>query len=304
LSPLIPYLELPELPIVSARFFGNFPKTDITFKPFGLLLALGAYLATVASLRQARRLGASDRAVLALTGWVAVFALVFAHWIDALFYFPEDVRADPMFLLRFWEGLSSFGGFVGAFVGAFAWRAYYKAALLPHADIVASSYPLAMALGRLGCAFAHDHPGVRSDFFLAVRYPDGGRHDLGFYEFLLLTGFAVAFLLLRHKPRPWGFYGGILCAGYAPVRFGFDFLRERADAVGLGGFATGDARYLGLTPAQWLCVPLFAVGVTLLARMKKEGTALPVVPPVFATSRVESSGVDAESSGSDASDER
>ena len=96
MSPLIPYLELPELPILSAKFFfGRFPAEDVTLKPFGMLVALGAYAGTVASLRQARRLGASERAILSLTGWVAVFALVFAHWLDALLYFPHDVLADP-----------------------------------------------------------------------------------------------------------------------------------------------------------------------------------------------------------------
>lgn len=304
MSPLIPYLELPELPILSAKFFGRFPEADITLKPFGLLVSLGAYAGTVASLRQARRLGASERAILSLTGWVAVFALVFAHWLDALFYFPRDVLADPLLLLRLWEGLSSFGGFVGAFVGAFAWRAYYKAPLLPHADIVASSFPLTMALGRLGCAFAHDHPGIPSEFFLAVRYPDGGRHDLGFYEFLIMTPLAIAFLVLRRQPRPWGFFGGTLCTVYAPLRFFLDFLRERSNVVASDAFATGDARYLGLTPAQWACLPLFAVGVVLLANMRKRGHALPELPPVFAVAREVASGVDAKGSGSDARDER
>jgi phosphatidylglycerol:prolipoprotein diacylglycerol transferase len=281
LSPLIPYLELPEITVISERFFGSFPETAITMKPFGMLLALGAYTGTVAALRHARRLGASTSAVLSFTGWIAVAAFVFAHWLDALFYYPSEVLADPLLLFRFWEGLSSFGGFVGAFVGAFAWRFYYKARLLPYADIVASSFPLSMALGRLGCAVAHDHPGLRSEFWLAVRYPDGGRHDLGFYEFLLMSALAVAFLVLRRSRRPWGFFGGILCTVYAPVRFGLDFLRERSEIVGADLVAAADARYLGLTPAQWACVPLFAIGATLLVRAKSEGCDVPPVPPAF-----------------------
>jgi phosphatidylglycerol:prolipoprotein diacylglycerol transferase len=281
LSPLIPYLELPEITVISERFFGRFPETAITMKPFGMLVALGAYTGTVAALRQARRLGASASAVLSFTGWIAVAAFVFAHWLDALFYYPREVLADPLLLVRFWEGLSSFGGFVGAFVGAFAWRFHYKTRLLPYADIVASSFPLSMALGRLGCAVAHDHPGLRSEFWLAVRYPDGGRHDLGFYEFLVMTVLAVAFLVLRRTPRPWGFFGGILCTVYAPVRFGLDFLRERSEIFATDLVATADARYLGLTPAQWACVPLFGIGVTLLVRARTEGCDVPPVPPAF-----------------------
>ena len=298
MSPLIPYLELSEIPILTPRVFGSFPETAVTLKPFGLLVALGAYTGTVAALRQARRLGASDRAVLSFTGWVAVSSFVFAHVLDAILYYPDEVVADPLLLVRLWEGLSSFGGFAGAFVGAFAWRHHYKAELLPYADIVASAFPVSWTFGRMGCSVAHDHPGVLSDFFLAVKYPEGGRHDLGFYELLITVPLAALFLVLRRKPRPWGFYGGILCTYYAPLRFMLDFLRERPEAVAPGIFATGDARYLGLTPAQWACLPLLVVGITLLVRMRREGQALPAVPAAF----VGSSGVNGERPGGDARD--
>jgi phosphatidylglycerol:prolipoprotein diacylglycerol transferase len=303
LAPLIPFFEIPELPVVSERFFGSFPETAITLKPFGMLVALGAYAGTVAAIRQARHLGASGSAVLSFTGWVAVSAFAFAHWLDALFYYPREVLADPLLLLRLWEGLSSFGGFVGAFVGAFAWRLHYKARLLPYADIVASSFPVSMALGRLGCAVAHDHPGLHSEFFLAVRYPDGGRHDLGFYEFLLMVPLAVTFLVLRRKPRPWGFFGGLLCTLYAPIRFGLDFLRERSVVVGPDVVASADARYLGLTPAQWACLPLLALGVTLLVRAKSSGYDVPPTPAAFRRKAPPTSGVDGKRAAGDAGDE-
>jgi phosphatidylglycerol:prolipoprotein diacylglycerol transferase len=301
-SPLVPYFALPEIPILPPRVFGSFPETAVTLKPFGLLVALGAYTGTVTALRQARRLGASDRAVLSFTGFVAVFAFVFAHVLDAVFYYPDEVAADPMLLLRLWEGLSSFGGFIGAFIGAIAWRVHYKAELLPYADIVASAFPVSWSFGRLGCTLAHDHPGVVSDFFLAVKYPDGGRHDLGFYELLITLPLAAAFLVLQRKPRPWGFYGGVMCTYYAPLRFFLDFLRERPDSVAPGLFGAGDARYLGLTPAQWACLPLLALGIALLVRMQSKGHALPAVPDAFVVTRG-SSGVDGDGRGGDARDE-
>jgi phosphatidylglycerol:prolipoprotein diacylglycerol transferase len=301
LSPLIPYLELPELPVLPARIFRGFPEHAATLKPFGMLVALGAFTGTVAALRQARRLGASDRAVLSFTGWVAVASMIFAHVLDAVFYYPEEVASDPLLLLRLWDGLSSFGGFVGAFVGAIAWRIHYKAALLPYADIVASAFPVSWTFGRLGCTVAHDHPGVPSDFFLAVRYPAGARHDLGFYELLITVPLMLAFLALRRRPRPWGFYGGVLCTYYAPLRFLLDFLRERPDVQASGLLALGDARYLGLTPAQWACFPLFALGVALLVRMREQGQALPPVPKAFAGQRA--SGVDGDGASGDARDQ-
>jgi len=302
LSPLIPYLTLPELPVFPAKVIGGWPETAITLKPFGMLVALGAYTGTVAALRQARRLGASDRAVLSFTGWVAVASFVFAHVLDAVFYYPREVAADPLLLVRLWEGLSSFGGFVGAFVGALAWRVHHKARLLPYADIVASSFPVSWTFGRLGCTVAHDHPGIPSDFFLAVKYPSGGRHDLGLYELLITVPLAITFLVLRRRPRPWGFYGGVMCTFYAPLRFLLDFLRERPEVSAPGLIAAGDARYLGLTPAQWACVPLLALGITLLVRMRGQGQGLPPVPSAFAPAE-RPSGVDGDRSAGDARDE-
>jgi phosphatidylglycerol:prolipoprotein diacylglycerol transferase len=65
---------------------------------------------------------------------------------------------------------------------------------------------------------------------------------------------AIAFLSLMKKPRPPGFYIGIMCTSYAPVRFALDFLRAR-DVSG------ADPRYAGLTPAQWACLILLSAGL-------------------------------------------
>ena len=73
-----------------------------------------------------------------------------------------------------------------------------------------------------------------------------------------------------------------MCVYYAPLRFCLDFLRERAGtSVGHSLLASGDARYFGLTPAQWGCLPLFALGVALLRRARGAGTEPPPVPEPF-----------------------
>ena len=51
-----------------------------------------------------------------------------------------------------------------------------------------------------------------------------------------------------------GTYAVIVSLVYAPVRFALDFLR----------IESADVRYAGLTPAQWLCIPLFLFGLVLL----------------------------------------
>jgi phosphatidylglycerol---prolipoprotein diacylglyceryl transferase len=111
---------------------------------------------------------------------------------------------------------------------------------------------------------------MRSELWLAVRYPEGGRFDLGMLEMLLTIPLAAAFLLLRRSPRPPGFFVGALALAYAPVRFGLDFLRARDTPL-------ADPRYAGLTPAQWACVPLALLGAVMLVRAFRSGSATPPV---------------------------
>jgi hypothetical protein len=56
----------------------------------------------------------------------------------------------------------------------------------------------------LGCTIDHDHPGIHSHFILAVKYPDGARHDLGFYEWLFTIGLIVVLLFIRRADFPSG----------------------------------------------------------------------------------------------------
>ena len=259
-EPLIPFVEVRPLTLLEAGGLGgNFPPVPLSFKPFGVLVAAGVYVGAYLAIRQGKRLGLDERRLLSFVAWVLGSGFVGGHVLDTLFYYPGRVLEDPLSLLRLWEGLSSFGGFVGAIVGAMIWKWRQRAPILPYADVVASSFPVGWAFGRAGCTLAHDHPGIYSDAWLAVRYPEGGRFDLGLYEMLLILPLAVVFLILRRKPQPWGFYLGLLTTTYAPWRFALDFLRVRQQPL-------ADPRYSGLTPAQWACFGLFIAGAVVLMR--------------------------------------
>lgn len=265
-APLFPYLTLPELTLLPAGTFGGFPPVAISIKPFGALVATGVYLGAYLTLKRAKRIGLSERAMASFIAWVVGLGFVGGHVLDELFYYPERLVRDPLSLFKLWDGLSSFGGFTGAFIGMLIWRKRYGVPVLPYADNVMSMLPVGWALGRTGCATAHDHPGVRSDAWLAVQFPGGGRFDLGLLEMLLTLPLMVAFLVLARKPRPWGFFSAIACVSYAPIRFALDFLREHAAVPGdLHGAI--DPRYFYLTPAQWECFALLGLGLVLLRRL-------------------------------------
>jgi phosphatidylglycerol:prolipoprotein diacylglycerol transferase len=249
LEPLIPYLNPAPL-----ELWGP----SVSIKPFGTLVALGVYIGTEIVRRKGEQYKLDSKALSSFVFYILMGGFIGGHVLDSIFYHPDVVLRDPVSLLKIWAGQSSFGGFTGAFLGLLYWRYKFKAPTLVYADLVASAFPLSWVFGRTGCSLAHDHPGMLSNAWFAVRYPDGARFDLGLYEMVLTIPLAVTFLFLMRKPRPPGFFLGLMCIAYAPTRFALDFLRVRENDY-LGHEA--DPRYAGLTPAQWGCLLLLAAGM-------------------------------------------
>ena len=94
-----------------------------------------------------------------------------AHLVSVIFYFPERIKENPLVLLNVWSGLSSFGGFLGAFLAFLYYTKKEKIPRLPYADSVALGLAVGWIFGRTGCFTAHDHPGRHTSFFLSVNYP-------------------------------------------------------------------------------------------------------------------------------------
>jgi phosphatidylglycerol:prolipoprotein diacylglycerol transferase len=239
--------------------------------------------------RRARTLGWDVNKLNSFVTWMLISAFLLSHVLDSVFYHWDEVVKSPLYIVKFWEGLSSFGGFVGAAVGIFLWRYLViengrlrvrpqPQPILPLADLVLSCLPIGWMFGRAGCASVHDHPGARTtaDTWLAVAYPthDGDgvvtklgfieliqghapRFDMGLLEFFFTVILASAFALTWHKRPPIGSYAIATALAYAPVRFAMDFLRNGANE-------NGDTRYAGLTPAQYGCIGLFLVGIWLI----------------------------------------
>jgi len=274
-EPLIPYITIPEIPLGLSLDLPYVGRIEPTIQPFGLLVMLGVYIGFILSEKRAAARGLDAKKMDAFFFWVIGFGFVGAHVFDALFYHPQIVLQNPLYLLMLWNGLSSYGGFVGALIGGFAFKYAKGENILPYSDVGASAFTWGWVFGRAGCAVVHDHPGRLSDAWYAVRYPfhNGviGRYDLGLYEFFLAIPLAIAVTLLwRRGPRPWGFFVGFICTAYAPVRFFLDFLRE-----GDAGSMRGDPRYGGLTPAQWQSFGLLAIGIYFLFFVARKNKPFP-----------------------------
>jgi phosphatidylglycerol:prolipoprotein diacylglycerol transferase len=245
---MLPYFPQPSLRV-----------GPIDFHLFGFLVVMGAFVGLEIARRRAAQAGLERARIDAVFGWVLVFGFVGGHVFDELLYEPARALAHPLSLLRIWDGLGSFGGFAGAIVGAtlFAWRRGFDGRALPYLDTIAYAFPFAWLLGRIGCAFAYDHPGAPTRWILGQRYVDGVvRHNLGLEEAMLTIALVALFSWLGRRPRAPGYFVGMLALLYAPVRFSLDMLR------------VGDARYFGATPAQYGAVVLGLIGAALLARTR------------------------------------
>lgn len=238
----------------------------LKLQPFGLLAAVAALVQAQLATRRATQLGIERELLASFLTRVTLVGVVSAYVLNIVLYSPAElieIARQPTRLLERWYGLSSYGGFIGGALTA-AWFAQRRrVSLLALGDAWCFAFPFGWFFARLGCFTVHDHPGVASDFFLAVANYNGSgvaRHDLGLYEVLWAVPVALAFWRCSQQRRATGFYLSSLLCLYGPARFALDFLR--ADEA-----SGGDIRYLGLTPAQYLSLAVTAIGGVLWLRL-------------------------------------
>ncbi len=176
---MIPYVKVPELTI------GPLP-----LHAFGLLVATGVVIGTALATNRARKRGYDLDLLNSFITWMLVVGFIGGHVLDEIFYHPDEIAQDPLSLLKLWAGLSSFGGFTGAFIGILLWKYFdYNPMgspqgwgftrnspprpILPFADLIVSVFPVAWVFGRSGCSSVHDHPGdvAAANDWLAVEFP-------------------------------------------------------------------------------------------------------------------------------------
>ena len=202
-----------------------------------------------------------------LLGWVVFGVFVGGHLGHVLFYEPAYYMAHPIDVLKVWSGLSSYGGFLVSGLIAVWFMKKNRVPFWPFSDVVLFATVFGWIFGRLGCFSAHDHPGRETMFWLGVQgiCPTGDPltacHDLGGYEALFTMALAGFLVWADRRPRFQGFHVVSVFWAYGLFRFFLDFLRY----PGL----SGDARYLGLTPAQYGSLGLLALGTVFFLRLRK-----------------------------------
>jgi phosphatidylglycerol:prolipoprotein diacylglycerol transferase len=255
---VLPYYEIPPLKIGPQELHA-----------FGFLVGISIIVGTTLLDRRAEKFGLSRQVTTTFAMWAIVPGFIGAHVFQVLFYNWPGLVEDPWLILRFWDGISSFGGFLGGAAGVLYYLKKNRIPFWPYGDTFAYAFTFAWIFGRMGCTVAFDHPGELTDFALAMPYvgkavAHGIRHNLGFYELLYTLVMVSVFFLSRNKTRPAGWYLSMQLLMYTPVRFCLDFLR------------VADVRYLGLTFAQYVAAILFVASIFMLIWRIRVGE--PLVP--------------------------
>ena len=232
---------------------------------YGVMYAIGFGLAWWLGRLRARRadMPVSPAALDDLLLYGAVGVVLGGRMGYALFYANTSLLADPLAILRIWEGGMAFhGGLIGVIVAMtlYAWRHGIRPLAL--GDFVAPLIAPGLAAGRLGNFINGELWGAPTNLPWGMVYPPLGpepRHPSQLYE-MALEGI-VLFLLVwwvSRVPRPTGLVTGLFLAGYGVARFVVEWVRLPDAHI---GYLLGD----WLTMGQLLSAPMIVVGLALMA---------------------------------------
>ena len=192
--------------------------------------------------------------------------------------------ADPLVLLRVWEGGMSFhGGLVGVLVAAWWWTRKHRIAFWDAADFIVPIVPHGLFFGRIGNYIGGELYGRQTGAGWGVVFPQAlpdsfasmsneqllaafqagqldafARHPSQLYQ-ALLEG-ALLFVVVwwfSSKPRPRYAVSGLFALLYGVFRFAVEFVREPDAQMGYLAFGW-------LTTGQLLSLPLVGLGLGLL----------------------------------------
>jgi phosphatidylglycerol:prolipoprotein diacylglycerol transferase len=197
-----------------------------------------------------------------LVFYCAVGAIVGGRVGYMLIYGLSELIADPLSLVKVWQGGMSFhGGLLGVLVAMWLFGRTIKQPFFVVTDFIAPWTAIGLGAGRLGNFINGELWGkpTSPDAPWAVIVDGQARHATQLYE-LFLEGIVLFFVLWLYtkKPRPLMATSGLFLVIYGVSRVLIEFVREPDQQMG----------YLALgwiTMGQVLSAPMAIAGVLLLA---------------------------------------
>ena len=246
----------------------SFPIGPLTIQVWGMWVALGMAISLLLVSKYTKNSSWKVQQIVDLASWMIIGGLIGARVFHIVFYEASFYIAYPIEIVKIWKGgLSSFGGIFGAvlpFMLFIKKHRFSKEKVFALLDILSMSALYGWLVGRIGCACIHDHLGIpcNSNCFLALDTPEGPRYDMAVLEIICLLPLAIWFAIAKKKGRKAGWFFRVLIIYYGILRFFLDFMRAR-------DIQYADARYGGLTPAQYFGIILVLFGLYLHIRREK-----------------------------------
>ena len=200
-----------------------------------------------------------------LVFWVAMGVILGGRLGYALFYDLPAYLAEPLKILRVWEGGMSFhGGLIGVMLATWLFGRRNGKSFFQLMDFIAPLVPIGLGAGRIGNFINAELWGKATDVPWAMVFPPFSdpaqlpRHPSQLYQFALegVALFVILWLYSR-KPRPTMAVSGLFAICYGIFRFIVEFVRVPDAQLG----------YLAwnwLTMGQVLCLPMILGGIGLM----------------------------------------
>ncbi|EON91327.1 phosphatidylglycerol-prolipoprotein diacylglyceryl transferase [Marinobacter lipolyticus SM19] len=203
--------------------------------------------------------------------YIALGVILGGRFGYVVFYNFDTFIADPLWLLRVWEGGMSFhGGLLGVMFAMWWYGRKVGSGFWKMADFVAPLVPIGLGAGRMGNFINGELWGKPTDVPWGMVFPQApdalARHPSQLYQFALEG--VVFFIILwwfSSKPRPRMAVSGLFLACYGVFRFLVEFVRQPDAQIGYLAFDW-------LTMGQVLSFPMIVAGAGLMLIAYRRGT--------------------------------
>ncbi|MEM7072705.1 MAG: prolipoprotein diacylglyceryl transferase [Pseudomonadota bacterium] len=198
--------------------------------------------------------------------WVIPGVILGGRLGHVVFYYPDYYFANPVQILKIWQGGMAFhGGVIGIILAVIGFCRHERIQFFIISDLIAAVAPIGLFAGRIANFINGELWGRPASVPWAVIFPNAdamARHPSQLYE-AALEG-VVLFILLslaayqgRQLHRP-GRISALFLIFYGLARCLAEFWREPEILAGFLPFATW---------GQWLSLPMILAGLWLLWRI-------------------------------------
>ena len=205
----------------------------------------------------------SEEQVGDLLFYLALGVILGGRFGYVIFYNFDVFLADPLWLLRVWEGGMSFhGGLLGVMLGMWWYGRKIGAGFWRMTDFVAPLVPVGLGAGRIGNLINGELWGKPTDVPWGMVFPQApdalARHPSQLYQFALEgVLFFIILWWFSAKPRPRMAVSGLFLICYGVFRFAVEFVRQPDAQLGYLAFDW-------LTMGQVLSLPMVIAGLILM----------------------------------------